>query len=49
MPKQLFNILVPVDFSAKDKWAIAKAIELANSLDCNIHFVHVVSKEYSLS
>lgn len=44
MPQQLFNILVPVDFTARDKWAIAKAIELANSLNCNIHLVHVVSK-----
>lgn len=44
MPNMSYNILVPVDFSQKDKWAIAKAIELANALHCNIHLVHVVSK-----
>ena len=42
MPDRLYNILVPVDFTGKNKWAIAKAIELANSFDCNIHLVHVV-------
>ena len=42
MPNKLYNILVPVDFSGKNKWAISKAIELANSFDCNIHIVHVV-------
>jgi len=42
MPERLYNILVPVDFTGKNKWAIAKAIELANSFDCNIHLVHVV-------
>lgn len=42
MPNKLYNILVPVDFSAKNKWAIAKAIEIANSFDCNIHLVNVV-------
>ncbi|MCO5240285.1 MAG: universal stress protein [Chitinophagaceae bacterium] len=40
--KQLYNILVPVDFTARNKWAIAKAIELANNFNCNIHLVHVV-------
>lgn len=45
MPNRLYNILVPVDFSGKNKWAIAKAIELANSLECNIHLVHVVHKK----
>ena len=45
MPKKLFNILVPVDFSGRSKWAIAKAIELANNFQCNIHLVHVVSKQ----
>lgn len=44
MQNNLYNILVPVDFTQKDKWAIAKAIELANALHCNIHLVHVVSK-----
>ncbi len=43
MPNTLYNILVPVQFSARDKWAIAKAIELANTFQCNIHLVHVVS------
>lgn len=42
MQNKLYNILVPVDFTRKDKWAITKAIELANSFDCNIHLVHVV-------
>src|SRR6478735_7407269 len=44
MQNNLYNILVPVDFTQKDKWAMAKAIELANALHCNIHLVHVVSK-----
>jgi len=44
MQNNLYNILVPVDFTQRDKWAIAKAIELANALHCNIHLVHVVSK-----
>lgn len=42
MPNKLYNILVPVDFSVKNKWAIAKAIEIANSFECNIHLVNVV-------
>lgn len=42
MPNKLYNILVPIDFSGKNKWAIAKAIEIANSFDCNIHMVSVV-------
>jgi len=44
MSNQLYNILVPIDFSGKNKWAIAKAIELANSFHCNIHFVHILHK-----
>ncbi len=44
MPKKLYNILVPVDFSGRSKWAITKAIELANTFQCNVHLVHVVSK-----
>ncbi len=44
MPKKLYNILVPVDFSGRSKWAISKAIELANNFSCNVHLVHVVSK-----
>lgn len=43
MPKKLYNILVPVDFSGRSKWAITKAIELANNFHCNIHLVHVVT------
>jgi len=43
MSNNLYNIMVPIDFTSKNKWAIAKAIELANALNCNIHFVHVVS------
>ncbi len=44
MQNELYNILVPVDFTGKNKWAIAKAIELANNFNCNIHLVHVVFK-----
>jgi Universal stress protein UspA and related nucleotide-binding proteins len=44
MPRKLYNILVPVDFSGRSKWAITKAIELANNFQCNIHLVHVVSR-----
>ena len=43
MPTDLHNILVPVHFSSRDKWAIAKAIELANTFQCNIHLVHIVT------
>jgi nucleotide-binding universal stress UspA family protein len=42
MPDKLYNILVPVDFSGKNKWAIAKAIEISNNFHCNIHLVHVL-------
>ncbi|HEX6171391.1 MAG TPA: universal stress protein [Chitinophagaceae bacterium] len=42
MPNKLYNILVPINFTGKNKWAIAKAIEIANSFDCNIHFVSIV-------
>jgi nucleotide-binding universal stress UspA family protein len=44
MPGKLYNILVPIDFSGRSKWAISKAIELANNFQCNIHLVHVVHK-----
>jgi nucleotide-binding universal stress UspA family protein len=44
MSNNLYNIMVPVDFTGKNKWAIAKAIELANTFHCNIHFVHVLYK-----
>ena len=42
MPNKLCNILVPVDFTAKNKWAIAKAVEMANNFNCNIHLVSIV-------
>jgi nucleotide-binding universal stress UspA family protein len=42
MPNKFYNILVPIDFTFKNKWAIAKAIEIANTFDCNIHFVNIV-------
>ena len=45
MPKTFYNILVPVDFTNKSKWAITKAIELANNFHCNIHLVHVYSRQ----
>lgn len=45
MPNKLYNILVPVSFNGSGKWAIAKAIELANNFHCNIHLVHVVHKQ----
>ena len=44
MPDRLYNILVPVDFSSRNKWAIAKAIELSNNFNCNIHLVYVLHK-----
>ena len=43
MTNSLYNILVPVDFTVKSDWAIAKAIELSNSLHCNIHLVHLLN------
>jgi len=42
MSNKLCNILVPVDFTSKNKWAIAKGIEMANQLNCNIHLVNIV-------
>ncbi|MBL7742240.1 MAG: universal stress protein, partial [Chitinophagaceae bacterium] len=47
MPNKLYNILVPVDFTGRNKWAIAKAIELSNSFHCNVHLVFVKSSRYS--
>lgn len=44
MAGKLYNILVPVDFTTKNKWAIAKAIELSNSFHCNIHLVYVTGR-----
>lgn len=43
MSSNLYNILVEVDFTSRNKWAIAKAIELSNNFNCNIHLVHVRS------
>ena len=43
MSNKLYNILVPVDFTGKNKWAIAKGIEVANQMNCNIHLVNIVS------
>ena len=48
MSNKLYNILVPVDFTNKNKWAIAKAIELSNCFNCNIHLVYVTGKHRSL-
>jgi nucleotide-binding universal stress UspA family protein len=48
MTGHIYNILVPVDFTGKNKWAISKAIELSNSFNCSIHLVHVVSPRFSL-
>ena len=42
MSNKLCNILVPVDFTSKNKWAIAKGIEMANQMNCNIHLVNIV-------
>ena len=44
MQNKMYNILVPVNFTVKNTWAIDKAIELANNFNCNIHLVHVVFK-----
>jgi nucleotide-binding universal stress UspA family protein len=41
MPTRLYNILVPVDFRARNRWALSKAVELANTLGCHIHLVHI--------
>ena len=42
MANTLYNILVPVNFSSRDRWSIAKAIELANAFQCNVHLVYTV-------
>ena len=49
MSSKLYNILVEIDFTNKNKWAIAKAIELSNSFHCNIHLVYVSKGKKSLS
>jgi nucleotide-binding universal stress UspA family protein len=42
MSNKSYNILVPVDFTNKNQWAISKAIEMANQMNCNIHLVNIV-------
>ncbi len=41
MTRQLYNILVPIDFRARNRWAIQKAVELSNGFGCNIHLLHI--------
>lgn len=48
MANNLYNILVPIDFTTKNKWAITKAIELSNNFHCNIHLVCVNAPVNSL-
>jgi nucleotide-binding universal stress UspA family protein len=48
MSGKLYNILVPVDFTNKNKWAITKAIELSNNFHCNVHLVHVTGRKISV-
>src|SRR6476659_3951343 len=48
MSNNIYNILVPIDFTLKNRWAIAKAIELSNSFNCNIHLVHVTGRRERL-
>ncbi|HJS54346.1 MAG TPA: universal stress protein [Chitinophagaceae bacterium] len=43
MSNKLYNILVPVDFTSKNKWAIAKGLEMANQMNCNLHLVNIIS------
>jgi len=42
MSNKLYNILVPVDFTPKNKWAIAKGMEMANQMNCNLHLVNII-------
>ncbi len=49
MSNKLYNILVPVDFTSKNRWAITKAIELSNSFNCNIHLVYVAGRRLALT
>jgi nucleotide-binding universal stress UspA family protein len=42
--RKLFNkILIPVDFSAKSRSVVTKAVNLAKLYDCDIHLLHVIS------
>lgn len=43
MPNHAYNILVPVDFSGRSNYAIAKAVELINTFHGNIHLIHVIT------
>lgn len=47
MTNKFYNILVPINFTTRNKWAITKAIEISNSFDCNIHFVSIVHSDIS--
>ena len=49
MSNKLCNILVPVDFTTKNKWAITKAIEMANQMNCNLHLVNIVHPTWTSS
>jgi nucleotide-binding universal stress UspA family protein len=49
MSNKLYNILVPVNFTTRNKWAISKAIELSNSFHCNIHLVYVAGGQTQFS
>src|SRR6185436_14843896 len=49
MSNTVCNILVPVDFTTKNKWAITKAIEMANQMNCNIHLVNIVAPRWTSS
>jgi nucleotide-binding universal stress UspA family protein len=42
MTNEAYNVLVPVDFSNVSRLAIAKAVELVNTFNGNIHLVHIV-------
>lgn len=48
MSNKLYNILVPINFTTKNRWAIAKAVELSNNFHCNIHLVYVHENQKSL-
>ena len=49
MSNTLCNILVPVDFTTKNKWAITKAIEMANQMNCHIHLVNIIHPTWTSS
>ncbi|SJZ91827.1 universal stress protein [Sediminibacterium ginsengisoli] len=43
----LKNILVPVNFTARNSWALQKATEMANTFHAHIHLVHVIRSRSS--